>query len=119
MAYLSGSAQPQNVVRVTLLIPGREFRGTFTSTIALASYAGFYRSAELDTTYKPSVEQGNLTLRMTWNPAIKPPPLVPNEFSGADMTLVFHKDSNNRVSDLTVFAGWNGWISNERFEKVN
>ncbi len=60
MAYLSGSAQPQNVVRVTLLIPGREFRGTFTSTIALASYAGFYRSAELDTTYKLSVEQGNL-----------------------------------------------------------
>ena len=66
MAYLSGSAQPQNVVRVTLLIPGREFRGTFTSTIALASYAGFYRSAELDTTYKLSVEQGNLILGMNW-----------------------------------------------------
>jgi len=85
----------------------------------LASYAGVYRNAELDATYKLSVEQGNPMLRMNWNPAIKVQPLVPNEFSAADMTLVFHKDSNNRVSDVTVFAGWNGWIRNERFEKAN
>jgi hypothetical protein len=32
---------------------------------------------------------------------------------------VFRKDSNGRVSGLSVFAGWNGWIHNERLEKVN
>jgi hypothetical protein len=84
---------------------------------ALASYAGVYRSGELDATYKLFVEQGSLMLRMNWNPPIKLQPLVPNEFGGADMTLVFRKDSNNGVSGLTVFAGWNGWIRNERFEK--
>ena len=57
---------------------------------------------------------------MNWNRAIKLEPIVQNEFDAAGMmTLVFHKDTNNHVSDLSVFAGWGGWIRNENFRKMN
>jgi CubicO group peptidase (beta-lactamase class C family) len=86
---------------------------------ALADYAGVYKSTELDATYKLSVENGSLMLRMNWNPAIKLQPIVQNEFDASGMSLVFRRDNSNRVSGLSVFAGWNAAIRDENFEKLN
>jgi CubicO group peptidase (beta-lactamase class C family) len=86
---------------------------------ALAAYAGVYKSTELDATYKLSVEKGSLMLRMNWDAAIKLEPVVPNEFNSGGMTLVFQRNNRNRISGLTVFAGWDGAIRNESFEKLN
>jgi hypothetical protein len=58
-------------------------------------------------------------LRMNWDAAIKLEPVVPNEFNGGGMTLVFQRNNRNHISGLTVFAGWDGAIRNESFEKLN
>jgi hypothetical protein len=81
----------------------------------LTAYAGGYKSAELDATYKLSVEKGSLMLRNDWNPPVKLEPVVRDEFDGALGTLVFHRDANDRVSGLSVFAGN---VRNVRFEKT-
>jgi len=87
---------------------------------ALAAYAGVYKSAELDATYKLSLENGSLMLRVGWDPAIKLEPIIKNEFTvGGGLTLVFSTDSANHISGLKVFAGWDGAIRNEGFEKLN
>jgi CubicO group peptidase (beta-lactamase class C family) len=86
---------------------------------ALQPYVGTYKSPELDATYKLSVEKGSLMLRMNWKPPIKLEPAVQNEFNGGGMTLVFRGDHTTRISGLTVFAGWDGAIRNQGFEKVN
>jgi hypothetical protein len=83
----------------------------------LAAYAGTYASEELDATYKLSVENGSLMLRTSWNPARKLVPLVRDEFEAGDFgTLVFHRDSRNRISGLSVFESR---IRNLTFEKIN
>jgi hypothetical protein len=83
----------------------------------LAAYAGTYASEELDATYKLSVENGSLMLRTKWNPARKLVPLVRDEFAAGDFgTLVFHRDSGNRISGLSVFESR---IRNLTFEKIN
>jgi CubicO group peptidase (beta-lactamase class C family) len=86
---------------------------------ALGAYTGSYRSAELDATYRLSIEKGNLMLRMNWSPAMKLQPIVQDEFAGAGMTVVFRRTDNGKVSGLSVFAGWNGVIRDESFEKLN
>jgi CubicO group peptidase (beta-lactamase class C family) len=87
---------------------------------ALADYAGVYKSSELDATYKLSVENGSLLLRMNWNPAVKLQAIIQNEFSaGGGITLVFRRDTSHHISGLSVFAGWDGLIRNENFEKLN
>jgi CubicO group peptidase (beta-lactamase class C family) len=83
----------------------------------LAAYAGTYTSPELDAIYKLSVENGSLILRINWNPPLKLDPLVRDEFGSGDLaTLVFHRDANDRISGLSVFAGR---IRNVTFEKTN
>ena len=87
---------------------------------ALAAYAGVYRSTELDAKYTFSLENGSLTLRMNWDPAIKLEPIVHDEFGdGYGMILSFQRDNRGQISGLSVFAGWNGWIRNETFRRVN
>ena len=87
---------------------------------ALAAYAGVYKSAELDATYKLWVDQGSLMLRMNWNRVNKLQPIVQNEFDAGDgSAIVFRRDNNNRVSGLSVFGGWNGWMRQEDFERLN
>jgi hypothetical protein len=84
---------------------------------ALSAYAGIYKSAELDATYKLSIEHGDLMLRVNWNPALKLTAIVPDEFDAGDFgTLVFKRDANSRVSGLAVFAGR---IRNVSFEKTD
>lgn len=86
---------------------------------ALADYAGVYKSSELDSTYRLSVEKGSLMLRMNWNPPVKLQPIIQNEFEAGGMTLVFRRDNTSYVYSLSVFAGWDGLIRNENFEKLN
>jgi hypothetical protein len=86
----------------------------------LTDYAGDYRSAELDATYHLAVDDGSLALKVNWEPAIKLEPIVHDEFGDADgMTLSFHRDERGQISGLSVWAGWNGWIRNEIFARVN
>jgi CubicO group peptidase (beta-lactamase class C family) len=89
-------------------------------TAALGTYAGTYKSTDLDATYTLSVEKENLTLRINrWGPATELQPIVTDEFdANGAMTIVFQRDATLKISSLTVFAGWDGWIRNEKFEKV-
>jgi CubicO group peptidase (beta-lactamase class C family) len=103
-----------------LTFAGARIEALHVDGTALAAYAGVYKSAELDATYKLSLENGSLMLRAGWDPAIKLEPIVPNEFSvGGGLTLVFTGDNAGHISGLKVFSGWDGAIRNERFEKLN
>jgi hypothetical protein len=82
----------------------------------LADYAGTYESTELDATYQLSVDGGQLTLRNRWNPKLTLAPLVRDEFdTGGLGTLVFRRDSNGRISGLSLF---DDRIRNVTFEKI-
>lgn len=71
----------------------------------LATYAGRYRSTELDATYNLSTSEGSLVLRNNWSPAVKLTPIGRDEFESEDLgTIVFHKDANHRVNRLSVFT---------------
>lgn len=71
----------------------------------LAAYAGRFQSAELDATYSLSLEQGTLTLRNRDNPPEQLIPVAPDEFDANALgRVVFHRDSDGRVSNLTVFT---------------
>jgi hypothetical protein len=99
---------------------GTRIRDFHIQDATLTSYVGVYRSAELGATYNLAVEEGSLTLRMNWDPTIKLEPIAHDEFGDADgMTLSFHRDERGRISGLSVWAGWNGWIRNETFARVN
>jgi CubicO group peptidase (beta-lactamase class C family) len=86
---------------------------------ALAAYAGEYKSAALDATYKLTVESGKLMLRISWNLPIELTPIIKDEFAGGGMTLVIRRDKASHISGLSVFAGWDGTVRDERFEKLN
>jgi CubicO group peptidase (beta-lactamase class C family) len=112
-----------NMMRVTIdtpdepLFAGAKIERVHVGDADLAAYAGTYTSKELDATYKLSVEDGNLMLRNNWNPARKLVPLVRDEFDGGDYgTLVFHRNSGNRISGLSVFESR---VRNLTFEKIN
>jgi hypothetical protein len=75
------------------------------SNSALAAYAGRFQSAELDATYILSLEEGALTLQNRDNPPQQLFPVAPDEFEAGDLgRVVFHRDSDGRVSNLTVFT---------------
>jgi CubicO group peptidase (beta-lactamase class C family) len=75
------------------------------SGTALAAYEGRFRSTELDATYSLSLEQGTLALRNRDNPPEKLIPITPDEFDAGSLgRVVFHRDSDGRVSSLTVFT---------------
>jgi CubicO group peptidase (beta-lactamase class C family) len=112
-----------SMMRVTVDTPDMvRFTGTKIERLHvgdadLAAYAGTYASDELDAKYKLSVENGSLMLRTNWNPARKLVPLVRDEFEAGDFgTLVFHRDSGNRISGLSVFESR---VRNLTFEKIN
>jgi CubicO group peptidase (beta-lactamase class C family) len=85
----------------------------------LAAYTGVYKSEELDATYKLAVEKGSLMLTIGWNPPIRLVPIVQNEFAGGEMTIVFRRDNAGHISGLSIFAGWDGTVRNENFERLN
>jgi len=72
---------------------------------ALAAYAGRFQSAELDATYILSLEQGAVTLQNRENQPKTLIPIAPDEFDAGDLgRVVFHRDSDGRVANLTVFT---------------
>jgi hypothetical protein len=85
----------------------------------LSAYAGVFKNAELGATHTLSVEDGNLMLRINWNPAIRLQLTVQDEFTAGETTVVFGRDSGKRISRVSVFAGWNGVIRNFPLEKIN
>lgn len=70
----------------------------------LAEFVGLYSSAELDTTYNLSRNKETLVLQDKWNPAHELIPIAQDEFDSDLGTLVFHRDSNHRVSGLSMFS---------------
>ena len=100
-----------------IVFAGDRIEAVHVGDAVLAAYAGTYTSTELDATYKLSVENGSLMLRANWNRPVKLNPIVRDEFQGGSFgNLVFHRDANNRISGLSVFAGR---IRNVTFEKTN
>jgi hypothetical protein len=82
----------------------------------LRAYTGDYKSAELDATYKLKLEKGSLVLHNGWNEPVKLEPLVRDEFTlGPLGTGVFHRDSKDRISGLSVYSGR---IRNVRFART-
>jgi CubicO group peptidase (beta-lactamase class C family) len=71
----------------------------------LASYAGQFRSTELDAVYGLSLEKDTLTLRNRDNPPQKLTPIAQDEFDAGDLgRLVFERDSGGRVFGFRVFT---------------
>ncbi len=71
----------------------------------LASYAGRFRSTELDTAYGLSLEKDTLTLRNRDNPPQKLTPIAKDEFDAGDLgRLVFERDSGGRVFGFRIFT---------------
>jgi hypothetical protein len=71
----------------------------------LGSYAGQFRSTELDIMYNLSVEKDTLTLRNPDNPPQNLTPIAKDEFDAGDLgRLVFERDSGGRVLGLRVFT---------------
>jgi CubicO group peptidase (beta-lactamase class C family) len=71
----------------------------------LASYAGQFRSTELDTVYGLSLEKDTLTLRNRDHPPQNLTPIAQDEFDAGDLgRLVFERDSGGRVFGFRVFT---------------
>jgi CubicO group peptidase (beta-lactamase class C family) len=86
------------------------------SEAALAVYAGEYRSAELDATFKLLVENGSLMLRMNWNKPMKLDPYRRDEFqAGGVISLAFRRNSEH-IAGFDLSAGR---VRNVRFEKTH
>jgi CubicO group peptidase (beta-lactamase class C family) len=95
---------------------GRRIEELHVSDADLATFAGLYRSNELDTTYNLSINIGSLTLRNKWNPTTTLIPIARDEFDSDLGTLVFHRGADHRVSGLSMFSPN---ARNVGFEKVN
>jgi CubicO group peptidase (beta-lactamase class C family) len=83
----------------------------------LASYAGKYKSAEVNATYTLSVKDGKLVLRNGWQPELTLTSLGQDEFENYGIgTIVFRRDENHRVSG---FAVYDGNVRNVGFDREN
>jgi CubicO group peptidase (beta-lactamase class C family) len=71
---------------------------------SLSSFAGDYRSDELDVTYKLSLVKGTLSLHVGSQPVVSLNPVAPNEFQAGDLGTVVFQDSGKLVSGLTFFS---------------
>ena len=104
-------------LRGEVVFAGPRIEEVHVGDVALAAYAGTYKSTELDATYLLSVEDGSLMLRANWNQSLKLNPIIRDEFeSGSLGTLVFNRDARDRISGLSVF---DGRVRNVTFEKAH
>jgi CubicO group peptidase (beta-lactamase class C family) len=71
---------------------------------ALQSFAGDFKSPELDDTIQLSVEHGNLILKNRSNPPVNLTVIANDEFNAEGSFLIaFHRDKHGRVSGLSLF----------------
>lgn len=84
---------------------GKKVPDIYPSAAELSTFAGRYRSEELDATYAIAVEQAELTLTIRDQPPIKLKPIAPHEFEAGDLgAIVFHQDGKRRINGLTLFS---------------
>jgi CubicO group peptidase (beta-lactamase class C family) len=123
---------PADVAALTLRqVEGRKYgSGVFArvqpvspTSSQMTSYAGDYLSAELNATYRFSVQQGQLMARIveqggkakTW----RFEPLLPDEFYDLDNRMVvrFKRARDGRIDGLDLTNQF-GWIKDVAFERV-
>lgn len=93
------------VINGEIYFSGKKLSEFHPDAAALVSFAGEYRSRELDGAIHLSVEQGSLILRNGGNPAIKLNPIANDVFDvEGSIPIVFHRDAHGKVSGLSVFA---------------
>jgi len=96
---------------------GKRIEEPHLSVAALETYAGRYKSTELDATYNFSIREGHLVLGKNWDPVLRLTPITQDEFENEELgTIVFHRDANRRISGLSVFSVN---ARNVTFEKTN
>jgi CubicO group peptidase (beta-lactamase class C family) len=96
---------------------GRRIQEPHLNDAELSSYAGRYRSAEIDALYRLSVEKGSLVLQLNWNSPVKLIPIAPDEFECEELgTVVFRRDTHHRLSGMNLFSVNARGVS---FEKKN
>jgi CubicO group peptidase (beta-lactamase class C family) len=84
---------------------GNRIQAPHLTEADLSTYAGVYKSSELDAAYNLSPEKDGLRLRAGWNPSVKLAPVAPDEFNSPDLgTIVFHRDADHRIISLSVFT---------------
>jgi CubicO group peptidase (beta-lactamase class C family) len=92
-----GDAAPQALERFQAITPSAE---------TLGQYAGEYKSAELEATYRFAVKDGKLTLATNWEDPAVLNPTVRDEFDGPNgVSIVFRRDPAGKVTGLDLFAG--------------
>ncbi len=101
----------EGVMKATLNIHGEMyFSGTRLSELpwseaVLKTFAGIYRSPELEGAIQLSLEQGHLLLKNRTLPPIKLTPIASDEFdAGGGFAIVFDRDERGKISGLKVFA---------------
>jgi len=96
---------------------GRRIQEPRLSDAELSSYAGRYRSTEIDALYRLSVEKGSLVLQLNWNSPLKLVPIALDEFECEELgTVVFRRDAHHRLSGMSLFSVNARGVS---FEKEN
>lgn len=102
---LKGTMQAKHEKKGETYFSGSRVQELHLGEPALASYAGQFRSTELDTIYGLSLEKGALTLRNRDNPPQKLTPIAKDEFDADNFgTLVFERNSGGRVSGFRVYT---------------
>lgn len=88
-----------------IFFAGNRVEAPHLSEADLAGFIGRYKSTEIETTYDLAIDQGGLLLRNNWSSPIKLTAVAPDEFESSDLgTFVFQRDTNRRVSGLSVFT---------------
>jgi hypothetical protein len=91
-----GHTHPKTWVRVDRAAPSME---------ALAAYAGRYTSAELEVSYRLSLQNGKLVMRHHGDPPRVLDPADTDAFVSADGVVRFTRDAANRIDGFTVYLG--------------
>ena len=85
------------------------------AALALADYAGEYRSPELEVTYRIEAQGGNLALLSRPDDRLSFQPAYRDGFRRGGQTIRFIRDPRGRVTGFRVFAGR---VRDLRFERV-
>ena len=96
--------------RLTLLTDGEtiemhEVAAFAPDAVALATFAGEFESAELDTRWRALVEDGALKIRGRRGPLLPLTPAFPDAFIGAAGLLRYQRDAEGKITGFAVDVG--------------